>query len=139
LSETNRTDIKKAKFLRLLEVNEGNVSHTCKAAHMGRQTYYGWLKEDAEFAELVENIQESLVDWGEGLLRQRMSKGDTTAIIFFLKTKGKKRGYVERQEMDHSGAIKTNDKLVIEVVHTRPEKAEGGNGNGGNGNGGEKK
>jgi len=40
------------------------------------------------------------------------------------------------QALEHSGAIKTNDKLVLEVVHTRPEKVEGGNGNG---NGGEKK
>jgi hypothetical protein len=41
------------------------------------------------------------------------------------------------QEVAHSGAIKTADKLIIEVVHTRPEKVDGGNGNGGNG--GEKK
>lgn len=43
------------------------------------------------------------------------------------------------QEVAHSGAIKTNDKLLLEVVHTRPEKVEGGNGNGNGGNGGEKK
>ena len=34
------------------------------------------------------------------------------------------------QEVAHSGAIKTADKLILEVVHTRPEKVEGGNGNG---------
>lgn len=42
-----------------------------------------------------------------------------------------------KQALEHSGAIKTADKLLLEVVHTRPEKPADGNGNGGNG--GEKK
>jgi hypothetical protein len=46
------------------------------------------------------------------------------------------------QEVAHSGAIKTADKLILEVVHTRPLD-KGGNGdskgNGGDCNGGEKK
>ena len=46
-----------------------------------------------------------------------MQKGDTTAIIFFLKTKGKKRGYVERQEMEHSGAV--DNHLIVEFVETK--------------------
>jgi len=45
-----------------------------------------------------------------------------------------------KEQVEHSGSIKTADKLILEVVHTRPEKAEGGNGNGnGTGNGGEAK
>ena len=31
-----------------------------------------------------------------------MKEGSTSATIFFLKTKGKKRGYIERQEIDLS-------------------------------------
>jgi hypothetical protein len=34
------------------------------------------------------------------------------------------------QEVAHSGAIKTGDKLTIHVIHTKPGVADGGNGNG---------
>jgi hypothetical protein len=40
------------------------------------------------------------------------------------------------QEVAHSGAIKTGDKLIMHVVHTRPEG--NGKGNGSDGNGQEK-
>ena len=114
---TNRTAIKKADFLVAFKAKAGNISHACDASQVGRQTYYGWLEADAAFAQAVEDINESLIDWGEGLLKVQMQKGDTTAIIFFLKTKGKKRGYVERQEMEHSGAV--DNHLIVEFVETK--------------------
>jgi phage terminase small subunit len=40
-----------------------------------------------------------------------------------------------KERVEHSGSIKTNDRLVVRVIHTRP----GDKGNGGNGDGEEKK
>lgn len=44
--------------------------------------------------------KESLVDLAESQLLKKIQNGDNTMIIFFLKTQGKARGYIERVEHD---------------------------------------
>jgi hypothetical protein len=55
--------------------------------------------------------RETLLDLAEFKLFEQISAGNMTAIIFALKTIGKARGYVERQEVAQSG------KLEIEYVN----------------------
>lgn len=104
-------DLKKKAFLDAYQKTFGNVSQACKLTEISRFTFYEWKKKDAKFASEIEAIEpeEILVDFAENALIQRVSKGDTTAIIFLLKTKGKKRGYVERKEFEHSGQVDYSD------------------------------
>jgi hypothetical protein len=92
-------DKKKAKVIKSFIENDTNVSKTCRACNISRKTFYLWKEQDEEFAALVDDCEEAITDEIEGLLRERVRELDTTAIIFFLKTKGKKRGYVEKQEI----------------------------------------
>ena len=46
-----------------------------------------------------------MLDFGEHKLMERIAKGDTLATMFLLKTKGKRRGYIERQEVAHEGDV----------------------------------
>ena len=66
-----------------------------------KSKHYTWLREDSEFKSAIEALEpeEIFLDFVENALTQKISKGDTTAIIFALKTKGKKRGYQERTEI----------------------------------------
>ena len=91
---------KKDNFLKALKNNLGNISQACKSSKISRQTYYRWVDDDVEFEEQCKNVEESLLDLAENRLLEKIDKYDTTSIIFFLKTKGKKRGYVEKQEFE---------------------------------------
>jgi|TARA_R100001594_G_scaffold81562_1_gene116080 hypothetical protein len=94
--------IKKETMLKALENSLGVVTVACKQADIPRSTYYKWLKEDVEFAKEVREIENIALDFAESQLHSQMKDGSTSATIFYLKTKGKKRGYVERQELDVS-------------------------------------
>lgn len=117
-------DSKKKEILEALEKHNGIVTVACNSIGMARSTYYLWLKEDAEFKAAVDEIQDVALDYVESKLFQKIEgvqvkRGETedgedivydvppsdTAIIFYLKTKGKKRGYIERQEIENSGNL----------------------------------
>lgn len=114
---TNATLLKKMnkkqfEFLKVLEANMGLISPSCKKFGIDRRTYYRWLKEYAEFPDYVEEISEANIDFAEGKLLSQINDGDTGAIIWFLKCKGKRRGYVEKQEIEHSGNIGTTINII---------------------------
>tara|TARA_R100001443_G_C3347314_1_gene175930 strand:+ start:74 stop:427 length:354 start_codon:yes stop_codon:yes gene_type:complete len=106
--------IKKESLLNALEKSLGVVTVACNSADVPRSTYYKWLKEDEEFAKAVKEIENIALDFGESQLHKQIGDGSTSATIFFLKTKGKKRGYIERSELDLSSGdepIKINVKI----------------------------
>jgi len=70
------------------------------------------LKEDEEFAQAVKEIENIALDFAESQLHTQMKDGSTSATIFYLKTKGKKRGYVERSELD---VTSNNERIKINV------------------------
>ena len=86
-------------MLEALEKSLGVVTTAAKAVGIDRSTHYEWLKTDEKYKEAVEAVGDVALDFAESQLHKQMQSGDTTACIFYLKTKGKKRGYVERQEI----------------------------------------
>lgn len=75
-----------------------NVSATCTALGIDRSTFYEWRKNDAKLDAMLNDESESLIDFTESKLIEKINDGDLTAIIFMLKTRGKNRGYIERVE-----------------------------------------
>lgn len=81
-----------------------NVTASCRKVNIDRSTHYDWLKKDPAYKEAYETVPEIRVDFYENALDKLVSQGNPTAIIFALKSKGKHRGWVERQEMEHNVA-----------------------------------
>jgi hypothetical protein len=96
-------DILKKGMITALEKSLGIVTTACKSVGISRETHYRWLREDASYKEQVEAIADIALDFAESKLHKMIEKEDTTATIFYLKSKGKGRGYVERSEIKHSG------------------------------------
>ena len=95
-----RTDRKKKKFIEALRDGRGIVTYACQKTGISRQTYYNWCQSDSEFKQLAEEVNDTTIDLVESKLLNAINEDNLTAIIFYLKTKGKKRGYVERTEHD---------------------------------------
>jgi hypothetical protein len=99
----DKTEQHKKAMLDALEKSLGVVTAACKAVGIGRTTHYLWMQEDPDYKKAVEELGDVAIDFAESQLHKQIKDGNSTATIFFLKTKGKKRGYVERQEIEATG------------------------------------
>ena len=61
------------------------------------------MDNDPEYRRAVQDVENVAIDFAESQLHQQIKGGNPTSTIFYLKTKGKKRGYEERQEIAHEG------------------------------------
>lgn len=100
--EALATKRKKAAMVEALEQTLGVVTTACNSAGIARDTHYRWMKEDKTYAEEVAALEDVALDFAESKLHRQIRDHNTAATIFYLKTKGKKRGYVEKQEIDHT-------------------------------------
>lgn len=107
-----RVKAAKQRLVKALVKSLGIVTDACKLAKVERVTYYKYLKEDPEFAKEVDSISDVALDFAESALHENIRNGKEASIIFYLKTKGKKRGYIERQEI--TGA--DSGEITIRVI-----------------------
>jgi len=125
--ELNKVDNHKKELLEALKKSNGIVSSACESVGLSRTTFYNYVNEDEDFALAVDEVNEAAIDFVESKLMEKIngitmlgkSGGDEedptytlppsdTAIIFYLKTKGKKRGYIEKTEVDMNNLIQIN-------------------------------
>jgi len=106
---------KKKKAIEILKKKAGNVTLTVEAMGLSRGAFYLWKNEDDEFKKAVEDVEEGLIDYVESKLMQNINDGKETSAIFFLKTKGKSRGYVERTEIEHDGSIQLPAQINVKI------------------------
>lgn len=108
------TRIRKTKLLAALEKTMGVVTIACANAEIPRQTYYDWIDEDEKFAKDVQELKGVALDFAESKLFSMIDKESVPATIFYLKCKGRERGYIERQDIDHTTQ---GDKIKPNVIN----------------------
>ena len=86
----------KEDFIDALREQCGIIGLACDAVGISRSTYYSWRRDDEKFREAADEVLESQLDFVENHLLNRIQNGDTTAMLFYLKTKGRSRGYGDK-------------------------------------------
>ena len=89
------------------------MSAAARFLNCSRNTISRYIDTYPTVKAVYEEERETLIDFAENQLFKQVQDGNITAIIFTLKTIGKSRGYVERQEV--TGA--DGGKLQIEYVN----------------------
>jgi len=107
-----KNDTKKNKKLMIqaLEKTLGIVTPACIEVGISRNTFYTWYKEDKEFKELVDDLNEITIDFVETQLLKAIKEGSERSILFYMKYKGKKRGYTDNID------ITTNNESLNRTI-----------------------
>lgn len=71
------------------------------------------VKKSKRLQRVRAEITEDLIDVAENKLLKAINSDNLTATIFYLKTKGKNRGYSERQEITGKDGNAVEAKVVI--------------------------
>ena len=98
--KTKTNGIKKRKVLEALEKTLGVITPACRMAGIDRSVFYDWLKNDKDFKKKVDEMKEVALDFAESALFKQIESKNPVSTIFYLKTRGKKRGYIEKSMPD---------------------------------------
>lgn len=96
----NKVEHNKKALIAAMEKSLGIVTVACKQAGVGRTSFYEYYNSDPDFKKEIDGIEGIACDFVESALHRRISEGSDAAMIFYLKCKGKARGYVERQQIE---------------------------------------
>ncbi|MFC2103383.1 hypothetical protein ACFLSS_03025 [Bacteroidota bacterium] len=96
----------KTTFARAIKDSYGNIMVVSERIGCRRSTVYSWLDKEPELKMQLDYEREIIIDLAENKLVENLKNGETSSIHFVLKTLGKKRGYVEKQEIEYSDGLK---------------------------------
>ena len=99
-TKKKRLTEKQKQFLKVFEKNSTNISNACGKVGISRDSFYHWCNNSDIFKQKVDEAKEAMIDFAESSLYKQIKDGNTSATIFFLKTQAKKRGYIEKAEID---------------------------------------
>jgi hypothetical protein len=89
----------KAALVDALTELDGNQAAVARRFGCHRSLIWQYIDNDPELRALTDELQEVFIDEAESQLFKLIREGQPNAIIFFLKTKARHRGYSERLEL----------------------------------------
>lgn len=115
------TKVTKKRIEKAIVGSGGILTTIAKRCLVSRTTLYTYLDKNKKYNELIEHERESMLDAAEDSLFSQVKKKSPWATKFILSTLGKKRGYVERQEISQQ----TQDNRLTSDQFSDAWKEEG--------------
>jgi hypothetical protein len=110
----NDTDNNKKMLIAAMEKHLGIITAACKECGLSRETFYTYYKRDAEFKKQIDLINELTLDFVETQLLKKIKEGSERSILFYMKYRGKQRGYTDSIDIT-SGGDKISEIKLVEV------------------------
>jgi hypothetical protein len=104
-----------------IEQNKGNVAAVARAFGVSRRTILRFADEHPTVKTALADARESMLDNAESVLYKKVLEGSTAELIFFLKTQGRTRGYVERSEISGPNGGPVELAIVKGYVDVNPD------------------
>jgi len=119
------------RIVAAIKGSNGLLTLAARKAGLNYSTVWRYSQDFATVKQAMQEAKESMTDFAEGKLFKKIKDGDTTAIIFYLKTKGRDRGYIEKQEVESLVKVhrnlddySTEELLAIAEGRARTPKAK---------------
>ena len=87
-----------------LRATAGIQSAAAAALGCSPSTVHNYVKRFKTLQKVIPEIKEEILDLAEGRLITQIKKGNMRAIIFYLRTQGRSRGYVTGINHEHAGS-----------------------------------
>lgn len=110
----DRIKCSQASVIAALQETKGTVYLAARRLGVSPVTVYSYVKRFKKVRQALKAARAEMLDVGELKLFQAVQNGEAWAVCFLLKTRGKKRGYVERHEQVFTAAPETKRKDVEE-------------------------
>jgi len=92
-------------FLQALVSSNFNPSMACRFVAISVDTFQQWVREEPEFANLMQQMQVHKKNLFESALIRLVKLGEPSAVMFANKTINRDRGFSEKTEIHHSGEV----------------------------------
>ena len=111
----------KDKILEAIKGTGGIMTNIARKLSLSWHMAYDFCQMYEETKKAITDEQETMLDMAENTIGKSIQDGDVQTSKWYLAMKGKKRGYIEKQEIEHSGS----GQLVI-VRHGNKPPSESG-------------
>ncbi|OGS40500.1 MAG: hypothetical protein A3K77_00715 [Euryarchaeota archaeon RBG_13_31_8] len=94
---------KKEQVIEALKQSGGFLTEAAKKLCCDYHTVQNYINRHEEIAKAWEHIKEAQLDFTESKLIKNIGRGKEASIFFYLKCKGKQRGFIEHSRLEIAG------------------------------------